>query len=75
LLSTTSHVSALSYSFGVEYFPIEVFALRLGMNTFWQTWSLGVGTRLKNYSFDASAVLHPQLGITPQISFVYGMEK
>lgn len=75
LLSSTSHVSALSYSFGLEYFPVEVFAIRLGMNTFWQTWSLGFGTRLKNYSFDAAATLHPQLGVTPQISFVYGMEK
>jgi hypothetical protein len=75
LNSTSSHISSLTYSFGVEYFPVEIFAVRLGMNTFWQTWSLGFGTHLKNYSFDASAVLHPQLGITPQISFVYGMEK
>jgi hypothetical protein len=45
------------------------------MNTFWQTCSLGVGARLKNYSFDAAAIVHPQLGITPQISLTYGMEK
>ena len=72
LTSSTSRTSSLSYSFGLEYFPIEVFAFRLGMNTHWQTWSMGVGTRLKNYSFDASATIHPQLGITPQISFTYG---
>ncbi|MEN9943394.1 MAG: hypothetical protein RLZZ91_1395 [Bacteroidota bacterium] len=72
LSSSTSQTSSLSYSFGLEYFPIEVFAFRLGMNTHWQTWSMGVGTRLKNYSLDASATVHPQLGITPQISFTYG---
>lgn len=72
LTSSTSQTSSLSYSFGLEYFPIEVFAFRLGMNTHWQTWSLGVGMRMKNYSFDSSATIHPQLGITPQISFTYG---
>jgi hypothetical protein len=71
LSSSTSQTSSLSYSFGLEYFPIEVFAFRLGMNTHWQTWSMGVGTRLKNYSLDVSATVHPQLGITPQISFTY----
>ena len=72
LSSSTSQIASLSYSFGLEYFPIEVFAFRVGMNTHWQTWSMGVGTRLKNYSLDASATVHPQLGITPQISFTYG---
>jgi len=71
LSSSTSQTSSLSYSFGLEYFPIEVFAFRLGMNTHWQTWSMGVGTRLKGCSLDASATVHPQLGITPQISFTY----
>jgi hypothetical protein len=72
LSSSTSQTSLLSYSFGLEYFPIEVFAFRLGMNTHWQTWSMGLGIRLKNYSIEASASVHPQLGITPQISFTYG---
>jgi hypothetical protein len=75
VISTTNAQSSVSYSFGLEYFPVEVFAIRFGMNTFWQTCSLGVGARLKNYSFDAAAVVHPQLGITPQISLTYGMEK
>jgi hypothetical protein len=75
VISTTNAHASLSYSFGLEYFPAEVFAIRFGMNTFWQTWSLGVEARLKNYSFDAAAVVHPQLGITPQISLIYGMEK
>jgi hypothetical protein len=72
LSSSTSLTSSVTYSFGLEYLPVEVFAFRLGMNTYWQTWSMGVGTHLKNYSFDASATIHPQLGVTPQISFVYG---
>jgi hypothetical protein len=72
LSSSTSQTSSLSYSFGLEYFPVDLLAFRLGMNTHWQTWSMGVGTRLKNYSLDASATVHPQLGITPQISFTYG---
>ena len=72
VISTTYAHASVSYSFGLEYFPVEVFAFRLGMNTHWQTWSMGVGARLKNYSLDASATIHPQLGITPQISFTYG---
>ena len=72
LSSSTSQTSSLSYSFGLEYFPIDLLAFRLGMNTHWQTWSMGVGTHLKNYSLDVSATVHPQLGITPQISFTYG---
>lgn len=72
LSSSTSLTSSVTYSFGLEYLPVEVFAFRLGMNTHWQTWSMGVGTHLKDYSFDASATIHPQLGVTPQISFVYG---
>jgi hypothetical protein len=75
VISTTDDQASVCYSFGLEYTPVEAFLFRFGMNTFWQTWSLGVGTRLKNYSFDASACLHPQLGITPQISLIYGMEK
>ena len=73
--STTDAQASLSYSFGVEYIPLEVFSLRFGMNTFWQTWSMGVGTKFRNCSFDAAAVVHPQLGVTPQISLTYGMEK
>lgn len=75
VISSTNAESAVSYSLGLEYFPIEVFAFRLGINTHWQTWSMGVGTHLKNYSLDASATVHPQLGITPQISLTYEMEK
>jgi len=75
VISTTNAQASLSYSFGLEYIPIEVFSLRFGMNTFWQTWSMGVGTKFRNCSFDAAAVVHPQLGITPQISLTYGMEK
>jgi len=75
VISTTNAQSSVSYSFGLEYFPAEVFAIRFGMNTFWQTWSMGVGMKFRNCSFDAAAVVHPQLGITPQISLTYGMEK
>jgi len=75
VISTSYALSAVSYSFGLEYTPVEVLSLRFGMNTFWQTWSCGIGTRLTNYSFDASAVIHPQLGVTPQISLTYELEK
>jgi len=75
VISTTDAQPSLSYSFGVEYIPVEVFSLRFGMNSFWQTWSMGVGTKFRNCSFDAAAVVHPQLGVTPQISLIYGMEK
>ena len=75
VISTTNAQSALSYSFGLEYIPVEALSLRFGTNTFWQTWSMGVGTKFRNCSFDASAVVHQQLGVTPQISLTYGMEK
>ena len=75
VISTTNAHASLSYSFGLEYVPVEVLSLRFGMNTYWQTWSMGVGTKLRNCSFDAAAVVHPQLGVTPQISLTYGMEK
>ncbi len=75
VISTTNAHASLSYSFGLEYAPIEPFSVRFGMNTYWQTWSMGVGTKLRNCSFDAAAVVHTQLGITPQISLTYGMEK
>jgi hypothetical protein len=75
VISTTNAHASVSYSFGLEYIPIEALSLRFGMNTFWQTWSLGVGTKFRNCSFDAAAVVHPQLGLTPQISLSYGMEK
>lgn len=71
LNSSTSHAAALSYSFGLEYFPVEACALRAGMNTQWQSWSFGIGTQLNSYSLDVSATIHPQLGVTPQISFTY----
>jgi hypothetical protein len=73
--STTDTQVSLSYSFGLEYTPVEALSLRFGTNTFWQTWSMGVGTKFRNCSFDAAAVVHPQLGLTPQISLSYGMEK
>ena len=75
VISTTNANASLSYSFGLEYVPVEVLSLRFGMNTFWQTWSMGVGTKFRNCSFDAAAVVHPQLGLTPQISLTYGIEK
>ena len=75
VISTTNAQAPVSYSFGLEYFPVEVFSLRFGMNTFWQTYSMGLGTKFRNCSFDAAAVVHPQLGVTPQISLTYEMEK
>ena len=75
VISTTSAQSSLSYSFGVEYIPLEALSLRFGTNALLQSMSLGVGTKFRNYSFDAAAIIHPQLGITPQISLVYGFEK
>jgi hypothetical protein len=75
VISSTNSQSAVSYSFGLEYIPVEALSLRFGTNTFWQTWSVGVGTKFRNCSFDAACVVHPQLGVTPQISLIYEMEK
>jgi hypothetical protein len=75
VISATNAQSSVSYSFGLEYNPVETLSLRFGMNTFWQTWSIGVGTKFWNCSFDAAAVVHPQLGLTPQISLIYEIEK
>jgi len=75
VISSTNRQSLVSYSFGLEYIPVEALSLRFGTNTFWQTWSVGVGTKFRNCSFDAACVVHPQLGVTPQISLIYEMEK
>lgn len=72
--STSSRTSSVNYSFGMEYLPSEYLSLRAGMNTLEQSWSLGFGTKLKNYRMDVSASVHPQLGVTPQISLTYGVE-
>jgi hypothetical protein len=71
VISSNGTQSSISYCFGLEYVPVEILSIRFGMNTFWQTWSLGVGTKFRNYAFDAAAVVHPQLGVTPQISLIY----
>jgi hypothetical protein len=69
--ASSSAVERVHYSFGAEYLPHEKLVLRAGMNTFWQTWSFGLGTSFGAWKFDASAVIHPQLGTTPQIGLVY----
>ncbi|MFN5092052.1 MAG: hypothetical protein ACK5EW_02200 [Bacteroidota bacterium] len=69
--ASSSAVERIHYSFGAEYIPHEQLFVRAGMNTFWQTWSFGIGTSFKSWKFDASAVIHPQLGTTPQIGLVY----
>lgn len=74
VLSSTSLNSSFSCNFGLEYLPVESLAIRAGMSSLGHTISFGFGTRVNHMKIDAAAIVHPQLGITPQISIVYGSE-
>lgn len=60
---------------GMEYRPIKPLFLRVGAATNPTVISFGVGTEFKSFRIDAAASWHLQLGITPQVSVVYQINK
>jgi len=56
---------------GIEYLPVEKFAVRLGMGTQPLHVDFGFGLRLKNFHFDIAGAIHPVLGFSPKASLAY----
>lgn len=56
---------------GVEYFPADIFAIRLGVGTAPFHANFGLGLRLKFLHFDIAGSVHPVLGFSPKASLSY----
>jgi len=56
---------------GVEYFPADVFAIRVGVGTAPFHADFGLGLRLKFLHFDIAGSIHPVLGFSPKASLSY----
>lgn len=59
------------FKMGVEYFPADVFAIRVGVGTAPFHADFGVGLRLKFLHFDIAGSVHPVLGFSPKASLSY----
>lgn len=60
---------------GVEYKPLDILFLRLGAATNPTLLSFGLGTEFKGFKLDVAAAYHLQLGVSPQVSIVYNINK
>ncbi len=56
---------------GFEYWPVEQFAIRLGMGTLPLHVDMGFGLRLKGFMFDIAGSIHPVLGFSPKAGLSY----
>lgn len=57
---------------GIEYHPVEMLALRIGMRTEPARLGFGAGIQLKNgLEFNSGAEWHPTLGMTPSAMLVW----
>ncbi len=59
------------FKLGVEYFPADVFAIRVGVGTAPFHADFGLGLRLKFLHFDIAGSMHPVLGFSPKASLSY----
>ncbi|TNF32078.1 MAG: hypothetical protein EP314_00405 [Bacteroidetes bacterium] len=59
------------FKMGVEYFPADVFAIRVGIGTAPFHADIGLGLRLKFLHFDIAGSVHPVLGFSPKASLAY----
>jgi len=57
---------------GIEYFLLDQFALRMGINSNPNLIYAGFGLNFSSIAIDFSASYHPQLGYSPMIGLVYG---
>ena len=64
----------MQYLAGVEYIFTEHFILRGGLRLPDFSFSLGMGTKLKNMAIDLALSYHTYLGISPQISVLYNIK-
>jgi len=56
---------------GIEYFPADIFAIRVGIGTAPFHADFGFGLRLKFLHFDIAGSVHPILGFSPKASLAY----
>jgi len=56
---------------GIEFLPVENFALRLGVSGTPFKYTAGIGYRLGNFSADAGFGYHGNLGFTPSVSIQF----
>jgi hypothetical protein len=61
----------MQYLAGIEYIFSDYFILRGGVRLPDFSFSLGMGTVVKNMAIDMALSYHPQLGISPQITVLY----
>ncbi|MCF8464324.1 MAG: hypothetical protein K9G41_05765 [Flavobacteriales bacterium] len=59
------------FKMGVEYFPADIFAIRVGIGTAPFHADFGLGLRLKFLHFDIAGSVHPVLGFSPKASLSY----
>lgn len=76
LLFTTDFEQQLHYSrfnvrIGLEYLPLNWISLRSGLQLHELKHFCGFGLLLNQIQLDMSAVIHPHLGIAPQIALAY----
>ncbi len=59
------------FKMGIEYFPADIFAIRVGVGTAPFRADFGLGLRLKFLHFDIAGSIHPVLGFSPKASLSY----
>lgn len=64
-----------NFKAGIEYKPIKLLAIRVGVNTQPIAATFGVGIHVKGFQLDLAARYHTQLGITPQAAIIYSFGK
>ncbi len=60
---------------GLQYQISNQLLARSGFASAASTWYIGLGVRLKNIRLDATASVHPQLGLTPGLLLIFEKEK
>jgi hypothetical protein len=55
----------------IQYKFADHFLARAGVVTGTSVYFLGLGFRLQKFRLDATALLHPQLGVTPGLLLIY----
>lgn len=64
-----------SFKAGIEYKPIQLLAIRAGINTYPMSPTFGFGINYKKVLFDFAGKWHPVLGFSPIASLAYSFGK
>ena len=72
-----NEISKPALKAGLEYYPINQFAIRGGINSLNAEVTFGAGYKTKTFTVDLATSLHPQLGLSTQLSanFRFGRVK